>query len=653
MSHCSNCHRDAPEGARFCAHCGSAVVRPGSAEPADSLIGKTVKGTYLVQEVVGGGGMGKVYRATHLTLDVPVALKVLKRELLDNPSLVQRFHREARAATRLRHPNVIAVTDFGQTEDGTLFMAMEFVAGRGLGRIIAEESPLSEARVIRIGAQILAALAEAHAANVLHRDLKPGNVMIEARRDEPDFVKVIDFGIAKIQAPEEGRGSLTQVGFVLGTPCYMSPEQWSEEELDARTDLYSVGVILYEMLAGQKPYEADTPMAMLKRLIAERPVPPHQRRAGITVSPALEALVLRALAFHRADRPASADEMRAALLACLPGAVPQFALSEPKAASLPEAAEKRVAETVALPSRAAEAPQDTERTTQAAPVKPGAAGAPEAEKTAPGPMRRSAPVSAGLAPRRLAVAAAAAVLLAGAGIWLARKPTTVVVQRPVASRESADAAVALPAVATAPAASPSSDAGRGAPEVETAPAARADSEDAGRADAGREAGEGRSVAAGSELLADAGEPAGAASSSPAEVKASARGESGEPAAAAAESHGERKGALVAEGARDARAHPALKEVARRHGVVLVRDVVRGVPTPPVSTGDGVLSIQAEPCGDVFLDDQAYGEAPREFRVAAGTYAVRVTNQKFGRKEMRIEVRAGKRVQWTAEFVQGR
>jgi serine/threonine protein kinase len=662
MSHCSNCHRDAPEGARFCAHCGSVVVRPGSSEPADSLIGRTLKGTYLVQEVVGGGGMGKVYRATHLTLDVPVALKVLKRELLDNPSLVQRFHREARAATRLRHPNVIAVTDFGQTEDGTLFMAMEFVAGRGLGRIIAEESPLSEARVIRIGAQILAALAEAHAAGVLHRDLKPGNVMIEARRDEPDFVKVIDFGIAKIQAPEEGRGTLTQAGLVWGTPCYMSPEQWNEEELDARTDLYSVGVILYEMLAGQKPYEADTPMAMLKRLLAERPVPPRQRRAGITVSPALEALVLRALAFHRADRPASADEMRAALLACLPRVAPQLALSEAKGATLPETAEQRIPETAALPSRVAEAPQVPERPTQATaappPGKPEAAGATEPEKAAPAPRpvrsRRSAPPSAGLGPRRLAAAVAVAALLAGAGIWLARKPTTAAVQRPVASRESADAAVAFPAATLAPAVGPSSDAGRGAPEVETAPAARADSGDAGPADAGSEAGEGHSAAASREPLAGAGGPA-AAAPPPVESKASVHGGSGESAAAAAaaESRGERKGALAGEGARDARVQPALKEVARRHGVVLVRDVVRGVPTPPASSGDGVLSIQAEPCGDVFLDGQAYGEAPREFRVAAGTYAVRVTNQKFGRKEMRIEVRAGKRVQWTAEFVQGR
>lgn len=658
MSHCSNCHRDAPEGARFCAHCGSAVVRPGSSEPADSLIGKTLKGTYLVQGVVGGGGMGKVYRATHLTLDVPVALKVLKRELLDNPSLVQRFHREARAATRLRHPNVIAVTDFGQTEDGTLFMAMEFVAGRGLGRIIAEESPLSEVRVIRIGAQILAALAEAHAAGVLHRDLKPGNVMIEARRDEPDFVKVIDFGIAKIQAPEEGRGTLTQAGLVWGTPCYMSPEQWNEEELDARTDLYSVGVILYEMLAGQKPYEADTPMAMLKRLLAERPVPPRQRRAGITVSPALEALVLRALAFHRADRPASADEMRAALLACMPGTALQLALSEAKGTTLPDTAEQRIPETVALPSRAAEAPQAPERPTQATPAPPPgkteAALAPETEKAAPAPVRsrRLAPSSAGLDPRRLAAAVAVAALLAGAGIWLARKPTTTAVQRPVASRESVDAAVALPAVSLALAVSPSSDAGRGAPdagrgtlEVETAPAAaRADSGDAGRADAGSEAGEGRSTAVGRELLADAGRPA--AAPPPVEAKASAHGES-------AESRGERKGALASESARDARVQPAPKEVPRRHGVVLVRDVVRGVPTPPASSGDGVLSIQAEPVGDVFLDDQAYGEAPREFRVAAGTYAVRVTNQKFGRKVMHIEVRAGKRVQWTAEFVQGR
>lgn len=641
MSHCSSCFRDAPEGARFCAHCGSAVIRAkGAEEPVDPLIGKTLKGTYLVQEVVGGGGMGKVYRANHLTLDVPVALKVLKRELLDNPSLVQRFHREARAATRLRHPNVIGVTDFGQTEDGTLFMAMEFVAGRGLGRIIAEESPLSEARVIRIGAQILAALAEAHAAGVLHRDLKPGNVMIEARRDEPDFVKVIDFGIAKIQVHEDGKGALTQAGLVWGTPCYMSPEQWSEEELDARTDLYSVGVILYEMLAGQKPYEADTPMAMLKRLLAERPLPPHQRRAGIAVSPALENLVLKALSFHRAERPTSADEMRAALLACASGAAPASLASEPKAGALRGSAEQRSPETVGLPPPMPQEERILERPTLPTPAPPPLAQpqplAAQGSKEVPS-KPAVPPPPAGGGPRRLVpIAAAVSVILVGLGAWFLRKPAQGAAPgEPIAGREFVDAAVLLPAAAVA-SKDPSQDAGASSPAMEADQAK--DPSDAGSA-----AEESAAAALAAKLVPDAG---GAVSAARAE-------RADEGARAPAEGRAERKVAHSGEDVREPRGPVAAKESSRRHGVVAERDVVGGVPTPPASSGDGVLSIRAEPVGDVFVDDRAYGEAPREFRVAAGTYAVRVTNPKLGHKEMRIEVRAGKRVPWTAEFVQGK
>ncbi len=645
MSHCGKCHRDAPEGARFCAHCGSAVIRAGGApEPVDPLIGKTLKGTYLVQEIVGGGGMGKVYKATHLTLDVPVALKVLKRELLDNPSLVQRFHREARAATRLRHPNVIGVTDFGQTEDGTLFMAMEFVAGRGLGRIIAEESPLSEARVIRIGAQILAALAEAHAAGVLHRDLKPGNVMVEARRDEPDFVKVIDFGIAKIQVPED-RGTLTQAGMVWGTPCYMSPEQWNEEELDARTDLYSVGVILYEMLAGQKPYEADTPMAMLKRLLAERPVPPHLRRAGISVSPVLENLVLKALAFHRADRPASADEMRAALLACAPGYVPQPIGAESRVGALRETAEQRVAQTVGLPPPMPEEERILERPTMPTPAAVATKPAPDAPGVAGPKEAGSRPMTSpkfGLPGRaRIAVAAAAAVLLLGFGALLLRKPTPRAEEKAAVVAKTADAAVALPAVAMVPNVEARLDAGRSSSGAAVAGETREGSSDGGAAATALRAAD----------TGDAG--ASAAAERPSELKGPALADpTGTPVPAAGMSGAERKLAS-GNGGHEDRAPPAPKEVSRRHGVVAARDVVGGVPTPPASSGDGVLSIRAEPVGDVFLDGQAFGEAPREFRVAAGSYAVRVTNVKFGVKEMRIEVRAGRRAQWTAELVTGR
>lgn len=322
MPTCARCRRDVVAGAHFCGACGAPIL-PGraSGEAADPYIGQTVKGTYFIQRRVGGGGMGDVYRAVHVALDKPVALKLLKKSLLADATLVQRFYREARAASKLRHPNVIGVTDFGQTEDGTLFMAMEYLAGKSLARLIADEQPLSEKRIVPIGAQVLAALAEAHAAGILHRDLKPENVMIESRRDEPDSVKVLDFGIAKILTTEadadKTQTDLTLAGLVCGTPGYMSPEQWREETLDARSDLYAAGVLLYEMLTGSLPFEAATPLELVRKQLAERPRPPSARRAGGVVSDDLERLVMRALSPDRKDRPATAEEMRSDLLRCV------------------------------------------------------------------------------------------------------------------------------------------------------------------------------------------------------------------------------------------------------------------------------------------------------------------------------------------------
>lgn len=318
MPTCAKCHRDVVAGSLFCGACGAPIV-PEPGEALDPYIGQIVKDTYFIQRRVGGGGMGDVYKAVHVRLDKPVALKLLKKSLLADPALVERFYREARSASKLQHPNVINVTDFGQTDDGTLFMAMEYLAGKDLARVIAEERPLSERRIVHIGAQVLAALAEAHAAGILHRDMKPENVMIESRRDEPDSVKVLDFGIAKIQRAEgdddRGQAALTKAGLVCGTPGYMSPEQWGGGALDARSDLYAVGVLLYAMLTGKLPIEASTPMALVRKQLTEPPQPPSARRPG-GVSEDLERLVMRALSPDPASRSASAVEMRSELLAC-------------------------------------------------------------------------------------------------------------------------------------------------------------------------------------------------------------------------------------------------------------------------------------------------------------------------------------------------
>jgi serine/threonine protein kinase len=310
--------RDAPEEALFCPFCRAAIVpaQPDGA-PADPLIGETIKGTYLVQELIGGGGMGKVYKATQISLGRPVALKLLRPSFQFDVTIAQRFHREARASSRLHHPNVIAVLDFGQTEDGLLFMAMEYVRGRNLYALLNQDFPLAEDRVVHLVAQILSALAEAHASGIVHRDLKPENVMVEARRDEPELVKVLDFGIAKVHEVAAGDTRLTQTGVICGTPNYMSPEQASLLPLDSRSDLYSVGVILYELLTGHHPFRATTPPAMAQAHVVEPPPPMAQRCSpGHTVSPALEAVAMRALQKNPDQRFQTAEEMRRELLAC-------------------------------------------------------------------------------------------------------------------------------------------------------------------------------------------------------------------------------------------------------------------------------------------------------------------------------------------------
>ena len=269
----------------------------------DPLVGRTLHGCYRVEQRIGQGGMGVVYRAVHVALGAPVAVKVIRRALLSSPTAVERLRREARAASRLRHPNIVAVTDFGD-EDGTVFMVMEYVAGKSLSRVISEEAPLPVARAVRIGAQVLSALGEAHACGVLHRDVKPENVLLESRRDAADAVKVLDFGIARDLLATTASERLTQAGLVCGTPGYMSPEQARGEPLDARSDLYSAGVLLYEMLAGVPPAVAPTRAGALRVALGSSRAAP------------LEALVLRALSDDPRDRPDSADGMREALLAC-------------------------------------------------------------------------------------------------------------------------------------------------------------------------------------------------------------------------------------------------------------------------------------------------------------------------------------------------
>ena len=304
----------------------SSVPDPAGRAPAPGgdLVGRTVSGKFAVEALLGRGAMGTVYRARQLALDKTVALKVLNRDLAAEPTFADRFGREARAASRLDHPNSIRVFDFGEDDGGLLYLVMEYVEGRDLRAILSDRGPLAPSVAADVLSQVLAALQVAHDMGVLHRDLKPENIMVARGVGEDggpaDVVKVCDFGIAKLlnqpsQASEGGGGRRTTAGIVVGTPEYMSPEQARGEAVDGRSDLYSVGVVLYELLAGTPPFDGTTPLNIVLKHIGEAPSPPSSRRTGVDSN--LEAVCLRAIAKRPEERFQTAREMRRAILACV------------------------------------------------------------------------------------------------------------------------------------------------------------------------------------------------------------------------------------------------------------------------------------------------------------------------------------------------
>ncbi|MGH9968491.1 MAG: protein kinase domain-containing protein [Pyrinomonadaceae bacterium] len=284
--------------------------------PVDPLIGHTLDDKYRLEERLGVGGMGTVYRARHLLIDRPVAIKVLNPRFVEDEAAQTRFGREARAAGRLQHSNAVAVTDFGRTADGYVYIVMELLEGRTLREVLAKEAPLETARAVALMLQIAGAVAAAHEAGIIHRDLKPANIFIVQNSEVPAVVKVLDFGIAKLASEsleEDDPQSLTLVGAMIGTPRYMSPEQCEGAELTPAADVYSLGVILYETLSGVVPFSGSTPLAIAMKHASELPRLPSEFVASIP--PALEEVVLHALEKQPEDRPANAAEFRLELLA--------------------------------------------------------------------------------------------------------------------------------------------------------------------------------------------------------------------------------------------------------------------------------------------------------------------------------------------------
>ena len=289
---------------------------PVKAPGAKGLIGSVISDRYRIERLLGEGGMGAVYQAEHTLMRKRMAIKVLHPEMTRLPEVVARFEREAMAAAHIDHPHVVTATDFGKLEDGSFFLALEFVEGASLREVIAK-GRLELGRSLHIARQMAGALQRAHALKIVHRDLKPENVMLVDRDGDPDFVKVLDFGIAKVQMGELGTNDragpeqnvLTQAGMVYGTPEYMAPEQALGQPVDSRADLYALGVIMYEMLTGHRPFEADSKVALLGMQVTA-PVPAMiVKCADCNVPLDVEVLVGRLLAKEATQRIGDARDV--------------------------------------------------------------------------------------------------------------------------------------------------------------------------------------------------------------------------------------------------------------------------------------------------------------------------------------------------------
>lgn len=289
-----------------------------------SMIGQVIDRKYRLDAKIGFGGMGDVYRASRLLIGDQVAIKILHATHVSDPQAGERFRREAQAAARLKHPNAVSIYDFGVTDDGLVYLVMELVEGQSLRQIIKQQGPLPPATVSEITNQVCSALQIAHQHDVVHRDLKPDNIMVHVTISGLQ-VKVLDFGIAKLR--DLTTSNLTMTGNVMGTPHYMSPEQCLGEEIDSRSDLYSLGVVIYQMLTGSLPFNSSTSTAVVMQHVNKEP--PSLRFINRSISPAVEMVVLRALAKRREHRPQSADALARELSAAIniPAAQPSAVLA--------------------------------------------------------------------------------------------------------------------------------------------------------------------------------------------------------------------------------------------------------------------------------------------------------------------------------------
>jgi eukaryotic-like serine/threonine-protein kinase len=315
MKVCPVCERKFPDKMTLCSADAAVLKRLD-----DPLIGETLAGKYKIEKLIKMGGMGSVYRGRHVLIDKTVAIKVLRPSLAGDDAVVARFSREAKAASKISHPHAVSVTDFGEAENGVVFLVMEYLDGRTLKQVIANEGPLSLDRAVEIVRQVAGALDVAHGQGVIHRDLKSENIMLVSHNGD-EWAKVLDFGIAKILQPigSAADAEITQANLVVGTPQYMSPEQCSQSgALDARSDVYSLGIIVHEMLTGQLPFTGESATVVMMKQVQDAPPSVLASRAQLPA--AVDQVIKRALAKQPIDRFQSAGELSAALAGAASGA---------------------------------------------------------------------------------------------------------------------------------------------------------------------------------------------------------------------------------------------------------------------------------------------------------------------------------------------
>ncbi|WP_428263474.1 serine/threonine-protein kinase [Haliangium sp.] len=379
---CPTCGK-AYADAVYCPADGTPLVHPNA---GSDRIGEVIGDRFRIMRKIGEGGIGEVFEAEHVYIHKRVALKLLRSHVPSRSEAAQRLHREARATSAIGHPNIVGIEDFGTAEDGQVFLAMEWLVGEPLDARLSR-GPLSLPDAVAIVREVCRGLDAAHRAGVIHRDLKPENIFL-ARVPEGEQAKILDFGLAKLQS---GDPKLTRTGTFVGTPYYIAPEQATGNPVDARADIYAVGVMLYELATGELPFTADTAMGVIHQHITEAPEPPRERAPGRRIPAALEAVVLRCMAKSPGDRYPSVEALAEALDQIILGSADTVAMSplEGAGADVPDA---DPASTAPLPTSVVVHPSAHDSRAKAGAAGP--APAEPASSTAPTPRDGQTPAAA-------------------------------------------------------------------------------------------------------------------------------------------------------------------------------------------------------------------------------------------------------------------